>query len=139
MPTTDQRFPLDGPLPGSDLTTVHAAVLGAVGESVIITDLQGRIRNEINSDGFSPAEGAAFLLLARAATAQAHGLQPLASVLGAGYSGAKAATATSGPGLSLMSELIGLAGTAEIPSVIVTTAAPLVPRIDCTFTAAHTP
>lgn len=43
----------------------------------------------------------------------------LASVLGAGYAGAKAATATSGPGLSLMSELIGLAGTAEIPSVII--------------------
>lgn len=42
-----------------------------------------------------------------------------ASVLGAGYAGAKAATATSGPGLSLMSELIGLAGTAEIPSVII--------------------
>ena len=44
MATTDQRSPLDGPLPGSDLTAVHAAVLGAVGESVIITDLQGLIR-----------------------------------------------------------------------------------------------
>lgn len=43
----------------------------------------------------------------------------LASVLGASYTGAKAMTATSGPGLSLMSELIGLAGTAEIPAVIV--------------------
>lgn len=43
----------------------------------------------------------------------------LASVLGAGYAGAKAMTATSGPGLSLMSELIGLAGAAEIPAVIV--------------------
>lgn len=46
-------------------------------------DLQGRIRNEINSDGFSPSEGAAFLLVCTAATAQAQGLQPLASVLGA--------------------------------------------------------
>jgi 2-oxoglutarate ferredoxin oxidoreductase subunit alpha len=43
----------------------------------------------------------------------------LASVLGASYAGAKAMTATSGPGLSLMSELIGLAGTAEIPCVII--------------------
>ncbi|MCU0309081.1 MAG: 2-oxoacid:acceptor oxidoreductase subunit alpha [Thermoleophilia bacterium] len=43
----------------------------------------------------------------------------LASVLGASYAGAKAMTATSGPGLSLMSELIGYAGTAEIPCVIV--------------------
>lgn len=45
-------------------------------------DLQGRIRNEVNSDGFSPSEGAAFLLLALASTAQAHGLEPLAEVLG---------------------------------------------------------
>ncbi len=43
----------------------------------------------------------------------------LASVLGASYAGAKSMTATSGPGLSLMSELIGYAGTAEIPCVII--------------------
>lgn len=46
-------------------------------------DLQGRIRNEVTSDGFSPAEGAAFLLLARETTARAQGLQPLAGVLSA--------------------------------------------------------
>jgi 2-oxoglutarate ferredoxin oxidoreductase subunit alpha len=43
----------------------------------------------------------------------------LASCLGASYAGAKAMTATSGPGLSLMSELLGYAGMAEIPVVIV--------------------
>ena len=43
----------------------------------------------------------------------------LASVLGASYAGKKAMTATSGPGLSLMAELVGLAGMAEIPAVIV--------------------
>ncbi|MEW6581842.1 MAG: 2-oxoacid:acceptor oxidoreductase subunit alpha [Actinomycetota bacterium] len=43
----------------------------------------------------------------------------LASCLGASYAGAKAMTATSGPGLSLMSELLGFAGMAEIPVVIV--------------------
>lgn len=43
----------------------------------------------------------------------------LASVLGASFAGNKAMTATSGPGLSLMSELVGLAGMAEIPAVIV--------------------
>jgi 2-oxoglutarate/2-oxoacid ferredoxin oxidoreductase subunit alpha len=43
----------------------------------------------------------------------------LASVIGASYAGSKAMTATSGPGLSLMSELLGYAGTAEIPCVIV--------------------
>jgi 3-oxoacyl-[acyl-carrier-protein] synthase I len=48
-------------------------------------DLQGRIRNEVNSDGFSPSEGAAFLLLSLASTAEAHGLKPLASVLGCAH------------------------------------------------------
>lgn len=43
----------------------------------------------------------------------------LASVLGASFTGKKAMTATSGPGLSLMSELVGLSGMAEIPCVIV--------------------
>lgn len=43
----------------------------------------------------------------------------LASVLGASFTGAKAMTATSGPGLSLMAELIGLAGAAELPAVII--------------------
>ena len=43
----------------------------------------------------------------------------IASVIGASYAGAKAMTATSGPGFSLMTELIGLASMAEIPLVIV--------------------
>lgn len=38
-------------------------------------------------------------------------------VVGAGWAGARAMTATSGPGLSLMNEFIGLAYYAEIPSV----------------------
>jgi len=40
-------------------------------------------------------------------------------VLGAAFAGARAMTATSGPGLSLMTELIGLSSMAEIPCVIV--------------------
>ena len=43
----------------------------------------------------------------------------IASCLGASYTGAKAMTATSGPGLCLMSELIGMASISEIPVVIV--------------------
>jgi 2-oxoglutarate/2-oxoacid ferredoxin oxidoreductase subunit alpha len=39
-------------------------------------------------------------------------------VLGAAYAGARVMTSTSGPGLSLMTEGIGQAGTAEIPVVI---------------------
>ena len=67
----------DGPfvLVGGVDCLVDLYVLGTL-------DLQGRIRNEVNSDGFSPSEGAAFLLLSLASTAQAHGLTPLAHVLG---------------------------------------------------------
>ncbi|HLJ60214.1 MAG TPA: 2-oxoacid:acceptor oxidoreductase subunit alpha [bacterium] len=43
----------------------------------------------------------------------------LGVVLGAGYAGVRAMTATSGPGISLMTETLGLAGMAEIPAVIV--------------------
>jgi 2-oxoglutarate ferredoxin oxidoreductase subunit alpha len=42
----------------------------------------------------------------------------LGMVLGASYAGLKAATSTSGPGVSLMIEEIGLASMAEIPCVI---------------------
>ncbi|MFB3094183.1 MAG: 2-oxoacid:acceptor oxidoreductase family protein, partial [Dehalococcoidia bacterium] len=43
----------------------------------------------------------------------------IGSVIGASYAGAKAMTATSGPGFSLMTELMGLSSMAEIPIVIV--------------------
>ncbi|MBL8473591.1 MAG: 2-oxoacid:acceptor oxidoreductase subunit alpha [Rhodocyclaceae bacterium] len=42
----------------------------------------------------------------------------VAAAIGAGYTGARAATATSGPGLALMSEMLGLAVMAEVPCVI---------------------
>ncbi len=43
----------------------------------------------------------------------------IASVVGASYAGKKAMTATAGPGLALMVEVMGLATMAEIPCVIV--------------------
>ncbi len=46
-------------------------------------------------------------------------LASMAAVVGAAWAGARAATATAGPGISLMAELVGLAYFAEIPSVIV--------------------
>ncbi len=45
-------------------------------------------------------------------------LAAIGMVVGAGWAGARAMTATSGPGISLMSEFVGLAYFAEIPSVI---------------------
>ena len=46
-------------------------------------------------------------------------LASIGMVVGAGWNGARAFTATSGPGVSLMTEFIGLAYFAEIPVVIV--------------------
>jgi 2-oxoglutarate ferredoxin oxidoreductase subunit alpha len=46
-------------------------------------------------------------------------LASIGIVCGAGWNGARAFTATSGPGISLMGEFIGLAYFAEIPAVIV--------------------
>lgn len=45
-------------------------------------------------------------------------LSAISMVIGAGWTGARAMTATSGPGLSLMAEAAGLAYFAEIPAVI---------------------
>ena len=45
-------------------------------------------------------------------------LAAIAMVIGAGWNGARAFTSTSGPGISLMNELLGLAYYAEIPAVI---------------------
>ena len=46
-------------------------------------------------------------------------LSSIGIVIGAGWNGARSFTATSGPGVSLMSEFLGLAYFAEIPAVIV--------------------
>jgi 2-oxoglutarate ferredoxin oxidoreductase subunit alpha len=45
-------------------------------------------------------------------------LASIGIVIGAGWNGARAFTATSGPGISLMQEFLGLAYFAEIPSVV---------------------
>ncbi len=45
-------------------------------------------------------------------------LAAIGMVLGAGWAGARSMTATSGPGISLMSEFVGLGYFAEIPGVI---------------------
>ncbi|MBI4201870.1 MAG: 2-oxoacid:acceptor oxidoreductase subunit alpha [Chloroflexi bacterium] len=46
-------------------------------------------------------------------------IESIAAIVGAGYAGKKAMTATAGPGFTLMGEGIGLAWMAEIPCVIV--------------------
>src|SRR6185503_7975461 len=46
-------------------------------------------------------------------------LASIGMVIGAGWNGARAFTSTSGPGISLMTEFIGLASFAEVPAVII--------------------
>jgi 2-oxoglutarate ferredoxin oxidoreductase subunit alpha len=46
-------------------------------------------------------------------------LAAIGAVIGASFAGVKSMTATSGPGLSLMIEMIGLASMAEVPVVII--------------------
>ncbi len=46
-------------------------------------------------------------------------IESITTLLGAGYAGRKAMTATAGPGFSLMSEGLGLAWMAELPLVVV--------------------
>lgn len=48
----------------------------------------------------------------------------LCAVIGANYSGVRSMTATAGPGISLMTEALGLAGMTETPAVIVDTQRP---------------
>ena len=46
-------------------------------------------------------------------------IEAISAIVGAGYAGKKAMTATAGPGISLMGEGLGLAWMAEIPCVVV--------------------
>ncbi len=46
-------------------------------------------------------------------------ISAIAATIGAGYTGSRAATATSGPGLALMAEMLGLGVMAEVPVVVV--------------------
>ncbi|MEX0762714.1 MAG: 2-oxoacid:acceptor oxidoreductase subunit alpha [Dehalococcoidia bacterium] len=46
-------------------------------------------------------------------------IEAISAIVGAGFAGKKSMTATAGPGLSLMSEGLGLAWMAEIPCVVV--------------------
>jgi len=45
-------------------------------------------------------------------------ISAIAATIGAGYAGARSATATSGPGLALMAEMLGLSVMGEVPSVV---------------------
>jgi 2-oxoglutarate ferredoxin oxidoreductase subunit alpha len=73
-----------------------------------LTDLMARHRAD-------PATGRATYAIVQSEDE----LAAMAMVVGAGWAGARAATCTSGPGISLMAELAGLSYFCEIPAVVV--------------------
>lgn len=78
----------------------------SLGESLM--DYLGKYRRDPNDDH-----------RARFAVVQAEDeLAAIGMAIGAGWAGARAATSTSGPGVSLMAEFSGLAYFAEIPTVV---------------------
>src|SRR5471032_610155 len=70
-------------------------------------------------------------------------LASIGMVIGAGWNGARAFTATSGPGISLMQEFIGLAYFAEIPITLINVQRgdlpPACPRAPSNRTCCHAP
>jgi 2-oxoglutarate ferredoxin oxidoreductase subunit alpha len=100
-----------------------ASALGAVFGGVTVaawypitpsTGLMDAVTDYLNRMRVDPETGRATFSIIQAEDE----LSAIGMVLGAGWMGARAMTATSGPGLSLMAENIGLGYMAEIPAVI---------------------
>jgi 2-oxoglutarate ferredoxin oxidoreductase subunit alpha len=100
-----------------------AAALGAVfgGVSVVAwypitpsTSLVDALKDYAHEMRVDPQTGASTCAVVQAEDE----LAAIGMVVGAGWTGARAMTATAGPGISLMSEFAGLAYFAEIPAVI---------------------
>jgi len=100
-----------------------AAALGAVfaGVSVVSwypitpsTSVGDALKGYLERFRGDPGEGKATWAVIQAEDE----LSAIGMALGAGWAGARSMTATSGPGISLMSELIGFGYYAEIPAVI---------------------
>ncbi len=114
MKTTQGRILMDGN---------SAAALGAVfgGVSVLAwypitpsTSLADGISEYLSELRHDPETGEATYAIVQAEDE----LAAIGMVIGAGWAGARSMTATSGPGISLMSEFAGMAYFAEVPSVI---------------------
>ncbi len=100
-----------------------AAALGAVfgGVSVVAwypitpsTSLVDGLREYLNDLRMDPDTGKPTYAIIQAEDE----LAAIGTVIGAGWAGARAMTATSGPGISLMGEFAGMAYFAEVPAVI---------------------
>jgi 2-oxoglutarate ferredoxin oxidoreductase subunit alpha len=79
--------------------------------STSLVEAMGTYATDLRKD---PASGKATYAIVQAEDE----LAAIGMVMGAGWAGARAMTATSGPGISLMSEFVGYGYFAEIPAVI---------------------
>jgi len=79
--------------------------------STSLVEAMGAYATDLRKD---PASGKATYAIVQAEDE----LAAIGMVIGAGWAGARAMTATSGPGISLMSEFVGYGYFAEIPAVI---------------------
>ncbi len=100
-----------------------AGALGAVFGGVTVaawypitpsTSLIDSLREYLSDMRTDPETGAATYAVIQAEDE----IAAIGTVIGAGWAGARAMTATSGPGISLMSEFAGMAYYAEVPAVI---------------------
>lgn len=83
-------------------------------------DREDRIRGETISDGFSPSEGAAFVLLGDAETARTYGMPPLATVISAAIGQEPGHLYSDEPylGNGLASAVTGAIESAQLPTPI---------------------
>lgn len=115
MPPLDNQILIDGNTAAALGFLYAGATVGAWYPITPSTSLMDAFRGFCHKYRRDPETGANRFMVIQAEDE----LAAAGMVIGAGWAGARAFTPTSGPGISLMSEFIGLAYYAEIPAVFV--------------------
>ena len=113
MPASDDRVLIDGNTAAALGCVYAGATVGAWYPITPATSLMDGFRRFCERYRRDPDTGQNLYVIAQAEDE----LAAAGIIIGAGWAGARAFTPTSGPGISLMSEFIGLAYYAEIPAV----------------------
>jgi 2-oxoglutarate/2-oxoacid ferredoxin oxidoreductase subunit alpha len=113
IPADDDRILIDGNTAAALGCVYAGATVGAWYPITPATSLMDAFRGFCNRYRVDPETGDRNCFIAQAEDE----LAAAGIVIGAGWAGARAFTPTSGPGISLMSEFLGLAYYAEVPGV----------------------
>jgi 2-oxoglutarate/2-oxoacid ferredoxin oxidoreductase subunit alpha len=113
MPASDDRVLIDGNTAAALGCVYAGATVGAWYPITPATSLMDAFRKFCERYRRDPETGRNLYLIAQAEDE----LSAAGIVIGAGWAGARSFTPTSGPGISLMSEFLGLAYYAEVPGV----------------------